>query len=155
MKLKNWMYYTFSATCFLISGVMNYLEASYVRSAFLLSFTGLLYILAAINFKKKDQVKKMLSVDEVEHLESELRILLENTDKIGAIKKYREITGVSLKEATDYIEEIMVSKKELDLMDIELRNLIFDGKNNEAIKKYRDVTGANLQEAHDYVESLM
>lgn len=155
MKIKNWMYYTFSATCFLISGVMNYLEGSSVRSIFLLSFTVLLYVLAFINFRKKDEVRKMLTVDQVEVLESELRVMLEDNNKIEAIKKYRQITGLGLKESSDYIESIMVTKKELEEMDEEIRDLIFDDKRNLAIMKYRQVTGGSLKEANDYVEALV
>lgn len=155
MKIKTWIYYTFSATCFTISAVINYLEGSNIRSVFLFSLSGLLFFLALLNFRKKDEVRKLLSFDEVERLEAELSTMIAEGNKIEAINKYRQITGLTLLESKEYIESILVSKEDLDKLDIELRDLIFDGKKYKAVKRYREVTCSSLQDANKYVESLM
>ena len=46
---------------------------------------------------------------------------LRNANKIQAIKHYREATGVSLKEAKDFIEEIMATSTATDTLQVATR----------------------------------
>jgi ribosomal protein L7/L12 len=95
---------------------------------------------------------------------------LENNRKINAIKRYRELTGVGLKEAKDSVEylqkhpELPVGKRTNRLstegdsgtpFDAGIRELIRQNKSHEAIKVYQDFTGASLSEAATEIERLM
>jgi ribosomal protein L7/L12 len=42
------------------------------------------------------------------HLEREVRILLADKHKIEAIRRVRELTGMGLKQAKDYVEALEV-----------------------------------------------
>jgi ribosomal protein L7/L12 len=84
--------------------------------------------------------------------------------KIEAIKVYRQLTGVGLKEAKDAVEAIEVGgtppptvtpaqASQADLAAV--AQLARAGQKLEAIKAYREATGASLREAVDAVESMM
>ncbi|QSW21420.1 ribosomal protein L7/L12 [Clostridium gasigenes] len=96
----------------------------------------------------------------LENIDVELKNLIEEGKKIKAIKRYRIVTGLGLKEAKDYVDslsksnKIVISDAVVENIDVELKNLIKEGKKIKAIKKYRIVTGLGLKEAKDYVDSL-
>jgi ribosomal protein L7/L12 len=97
---------------------------------------------------------------------------LQNDRKINAIKRYRELTGVGLKEAKDSVEyfeahpEALVDivDKRTNRLSVEggsgtpfdagIRELIKQNKSHEAIKVYQDFTGASLSEAAIEIERL-
>jgi ribosomal protein L7/L12 len=97
---------------------------------------------------------------------SEVHLLAHQGNKIAAIKRYRELTGVGLKEAKDYIEAMpaagplpalpsggsarVAGQGSLD----EVHALAQQGQKIEAIKRYRQLTGVGLKEAKDYVDRL-
>jgi len=90
--------------------------------------------------------------------EDEVATLLEQGQKIEAIKRYRERTGVGLKEAKDAVEAIQRGQatpsgpqSDRDLED-EVVSLLEQGQKIEAIKRYRERTGVGLKEAKDAVE---
>jgi ribosomal protein L7/L12 len=66
----------------------------------------------------------------------EIRRALRNSQKIEAIKAYREFTGASLSEAKEFIEAVL------------------NGQKIEAIKKHRAAYGVSLKEAKEFVEIL-
>ena len=97
----------------------------------------------------------------------ELRQLLLAGKKIQAIKVYRQITGVGLKEAKEAIDrmadgtiEVLPPQEESaqtrpDLVDAEkLQRLIRDGHKIEAIKYFRQQRGVGLKEAKEAVDWL-
>lgn len=98
--------------------------------------------------------------------EAGVRRLLAAGDKIGAIKQYRELTGLGLKEAKDAVEamdagralpvpSVPAKTPGLDpASDPEIRRLVDAGELIEAIKRYRTRTGAGLKEAKDAIEGL-
>jgi ribosomal protein L7/L12 len=99
--------------------------------------------------------------------ELEVRSLLAAGDKIGAIKLYRELTGLGLKEAKDAVDAMEAGRSlpspptaarraaGMDpATDPEIRSLVQSGQLIEAIKRYRTVTGAGLKEAKDAIEGL-
>lgn len=97
-------------------------------------------------------------------LEDDLRALLQRGDKIGAIKRYREATGVGLAEATHAVEafrsggaiDARTSTPSSDEKGFEtevLNALSRDGK-IAAIKIYRERTKVGLKEAKEAVEGL-
>jgi large subunit ribosomal protein L7/L12 len=94
------------------------------------------------------------------NLDAELRDLLARGRKIEAIKRYRDDTGVGLKEAKDAVEglergEALPSMKAMDsAFENEIVSLLEGGKKIEAIKVYREKTGVGLKEAKDFIEAL-
>ncbi len=100
----------------------------------------------------------------------EVARLVQAGQKIEAIKRYRELTGVGLKEAKDAVEQLAegkvlqvsrlivqtgaVSTGTLDgAARAEIRRLLVSGNKIEAIKLYRQRTGLGLKEAKDAVEA--
>nr|WP_243175624.1 ribosomal protein L7/L12 [Clostridium gasigenes] len=96
----------------------------------------------------------------LENIDVELKNLIAEGKRIKAIKKYRIVTGLGLKEAKDYVDSLskfdqsVGSDTMLENIDVELKNLIEQGEKIKAIKRYRIVTGLGLKEAKDYVDSL-
>jgi ribosomal protein L7/L12 len=100
----------------------------------------------------------------------DVRVLLASGQKIQAIKLVRELTGIGLKEAKDYVESLPPASLELDVgsanveassaspatQEIEagVRALLAAGNKIAAIKRVRELTGMSLKAAKDYVESL-
>ena len=92
--------------------------------------------------------------------QEEVVSLLEQGQKIGAIKLYRERTGVGLKEAKDAVEaiqrsQVVPSGSGIDRnFEDEVVSLLEQGQKIGAIKLYRERTGVGLKEAKDAVEVL-
>jgi len=90
--------------------------------------------------------------------------------KIEAIKRFREQTGVGLKEAKDAVEAMERGEavevpplpvaaprritSEMAIDDGELRRYLAGGRLIDAIKRYRELTGLGLKESKDAIESL-
>lgn len=82
-------------------------------------------------------------------------------DKIAAIKRYRELYGVGLKEAKDAVDALTAGQpyelpaKALlrEVNDSEIEASIRRGALIDAIKLYREKTGVGLKEAKDAVEA--
>jgi ribosomal protein L7/L12 len=99
---------------------------------------------------------------------AQIAALLKAGNKIGAIKVYRQVTGMGLKEAKDAVEaleqdaEIVLLSKASDIQagsqpgrdwKAEMQILIAENQKLEAIKVVRDATGMGLREAKDFVEA--
>lgn len=95
----------------------------------------------------------------------ELQTLLAQGTKIAAIKRVRELTGVGLKEAKEYVDSRTLSqplpKQRVPAPsagnltgDSELHALLARGNKIAAIKRVRELTGMGLKEAKEYVDSL-
>ncbi len=99
--------------------------------------------------------------------------LLTQGQKIGAIKRVRELTGVGLKEAKDFVEMLEQGKIEISspppplssdasptfyatpeqaAYDPEVRDYLARGLKINAIKRVRELTGLGLKEAKDWVD---
>ena len=95
--------------------------------------------------------------------DAEVVELLNNGQKIRAIKLYRELHGVGLKEAKLAVEAIerdpgsgppKRSTTATEPWLEKVRDLISVGRKIEAIKHYRDHTGAGLAEAKRAVDDM-
>lgn len=93
-------------------------------------------------------------------MEQQIRLMLAEGYKIGAIKLYRDQTGASLKQAKDAVEAIeqgqplaAVGKQE-DSFEYQLIELLQAGRKIDAIKLFRERTGADLKQAKDAVEQI-
>lgn len=58
--------------------------------------------------KKIDKIMSTLNISEYDYdlIDNELKNIISDKGKIKAIKRYREITGVGLKEAKEYIDKL-------------------------------------------------
>ena len=93
----------------------------------------------------------------------ELDAALRAGEKIAAIKRYRELYGVGLKEAKDAVEAMQAGQVVVHPPQIaddpppqlqpELDRLIAQGLKIPAIKHYREVTHLGLKESKDAVEA--
>jgi ribosomal protein L7/L12 len=98
--------------------------------------------------------------------ESELREMVARGQKIEAIKRARELTGLGLKEAKDYVEllpriamlvavepsaEARADEREVER---EARALLASGDTIAAVKRVCELTGWGLKESREYVQSL-
>jgi ribosomal protein L7/L12 len=103
-------------------------------------------------------------------LQADALTLLAAGRKIEAVKRVRELTGLGLKEAKDYVDALQqglavetpalrgagawegaAAPQELEA---ELRALVANGRKLEAIKLLRERSGIGLKEAKDFVDTL-
>jgi ribosomal protein L7/L12 len=98
--------------------------------------------------------------------EQEMRQLVAQGQKIEAIKQVRQLTGLGLKEAKDYVESLPptsafvaaepAAAPRVDQGEIEreARTLLDSGNTIGAVKRVRELTGWGLKESREYVQSL-
>ncbi len=100
-------------------------------------------------------------------LEEQVSSLARAGNKIEAIKRYREATGVGLKEAKDAVEALARGEPLMAAaqpawsapaaptdLEAEIRALTLEGNKLAAIARYRAATGLSLLEAKNAVEAL-
>lgn len=82
--------------------------------------------------------------------------------KIEAIKRYREQTGLGLRQAKEVVDALeqelfmpgSTSSRAAEDPDEEVRRFVLEGRKIEAIKRYREQTGLGLREAKEAVDAL-
>jgi ribosomal protein L7/L12 len=114
------------------------------------------------------QVTTETTAGDDEAVMAEINQLLQDDRKIEAIKRYREVYGVGLKEAKDAVDAIQAGQSVTPpprLNEINetvgqatnmarIAQLIQDGKKIEAIKLYRETFDVGLNDAKEAVEQL-
>jgi ribosomal protein L7/L12 len=68
--------------------------------------------------------------------------------KIEAIKVYRDITGMGLRESKEFIDEFEAQLREAN------PDFIFVGQKIAAIKMHKEATGLGLKESKDVIDAL-
>jgi ribosomal protein L7/L12 len=97
--------------------------------------------------------------------EQQLKEMAAQGNKIAAIAQYREITGVSLREAKEGVEALMhaaPASLPVSLQDSEpdpflenrIKRLLAERKKIEAVKIYREAHQCGLKEAKDAVDLI-
>jgi ribosomal protein L7/L12 len=97
--------------------------------------------------------------------EQQLKEMAAQGNKIAAIAQYREITGVSLREAKDAVEALMrgapvshpVSLQDSGpdpFLENRIKRLLAERKKIEAVKTYREAHQCGLKEAKDAVDLI-
>jgi len=99
-------------------------------------------------------------------LESQIRELLAQGQKLTAIKLYRETTGVDLKEAKDTIEAIERGEPVYSyppgrfdtqndaLLEEQIKQLLARRQKIQAVRLYRETYTCGLKEAKDAVDAI-
>lgn len=104
-----------------------------------------------------------VEIDPLATGDPEFQDYLERNRKIEAIKRYRELTGLGLKEAKDAVEYLMaypdapVKKRRAPDTTPEpagLRDMVAEGKVEEAIDVYVKFAGVDYYTAKDAVEAI-
>lgn len=94
------------------------------------------------------------------NLEQQVRSLLEQGQKIAAVKLYKDQTGVGLADAKAAVEALEAgagSQSPSGIgghLEAELLRLLGDGQKIQAVKLYKNQQGVTLLEAKQAVESL-
>ncbi|OMP77383.1 hypothetical protein BW716_20155 [[Flexibacter] sp. ATCC 35208] len=84
-----------------------------------------------------------------------IQIFLSQNKKVHAVALVKKETKCSIKEAKDYVDQLVQSKTTFTgNIDDQLRTLLIQGNKIEAIKLYRDHSGQSLAASKDYVEQL-
>jgi len=144
---------------------------------------GVGVVVGRVFFGKKQPPDALANMNMPLVEDRDVKGLLLSDRKIEAIKRYREQTGVGLKEAKDAVERIEAEMKtpgrygslnESDTvendelrdsfggsshyssssLDDELHELVRRGRKISAIKRYREVKGVGLKEAKDVVDRM-
>ena len=89
-------------------------------------------------------------------LEQQVRSLLDQGQKLEAVKLYKGQTGASLREAKQAVEAMQADAGPPSPSDLEaeLLRLLGVGQKIQAVKLYKDQKGTSLLEAKQAVESL-
>jgi ribosomal protein L7/L12 len=98
--------------------------------------------------------------------EEQLKELIANGNKIAAIKLYREMTNLGLKEAKDAVETmisgapvvipefVQASPQNDAILEEHIKRLLVERKKIEAVKLYREANHCGLKEAKDAVDLI-
>ena len=98
--------------------------------------------------------------------EHQIKELIAKGQKIAAVKLYRELTNVGLKEAKDAVEAIergelayfhssIQSDQEIDMvLEDQIRQLLAKRQKIQAVKVYREAHNCGLKEAKDAVDAM-
>ena len=107
LKLKVWVLWLFAGICFLFSGTMQLIDNRYLLGVMFIFLGGTYLILSIVNYKG-DKKSNKISVQNTisDNINIELKTLLAEGKRIQAIKKYRMVTGLGLKEAKEYIDNL-------------------------------------------------
>ena len=91
---------------------------------------------------------------------SELKALCDQDRQIHAAKRYIELTGGSLNEAKNWVEQYQAQgndhgqKTHPEETFLESRTLLMQGNKIQAIKAYRKAAGCSLKEAKLAIENM-
>ena len=98
--------------------------------------------------------------------DEEIRRLVAQGNKIQAIKRVRDLTGLGLKEAKDYVDrlphgsplEYVATQPAVSVPDAtleqEVQQMLAYGQKIHAVKLVRERTGLGLKESKDYVDDV-
>jgi hypothetical protein len=103
--MKAWKLWLFSAICFLFAGIMYLIGKKFFMGIMFVLLAGIYFSLSRSNYKSDNKAIQIeLSDTDLENMNIELSKLIAEGEKIKAIKKYRMVTGLGLKEAKDYVD---------------------------------------------------
>jgi len=130
---------------------------------FIIGFLFALNYLTASRTDRTTPIRKLTEVDWDAIQDEALQSALANNNKIEAIKRYRLLTGLGLKESKDAIDYAMLhpdergdkkKKASYDAQDAGIRDLIQDGRLDEAVEIYQKFAGVDEYTARDAVDEI-
>ena len=142
------------------------MEGCYIEiiiSLVLLIVGIIIYTLIVRRHEIKKELEASILNQSPESINAEIKREALKGNKIKAIRLYREMTGIGLKEAKDYIDKLSNgfdyndsahAKMDPSIINAEIEREISMGNKIKAIKLYREMTGAGLKEAKDYIDDL-
>jgi ribosomal protein L7/L12 len=93
-----------------------------------------------------------------EAFESELRALVAAGLRGEAVRRFRERTGQSLRQAQDLVEALSLQKgitqRQTDSLEWDVITLLERGQKSQAVAFYRERTGSGIKESRDAVERI-
>jgi len=112
MNIKPWKLWLFSSICFLFASIMYVIDKKYLM-AITFALLGVSYIFISMSNRQKDNKPNKIEVPDavLKDVDEELKSLIAEGMKIQAIKKYRMVTGLGLKEAKDYVDSLSEENK--------------------------------------------
>jgi hypothetical protein len=111
LKSKTWKLNLLASMCFLLAGIISLVDKSFALAIAYIFLAGLNFLLSRNNYKVDIQTAQIeLDDTALRNMNVELKKLIEENKKIKAIKQYRVITGLGLKEAKEYIDLLSQEK---------------------------------------------
>ena len=100
-----WKLWLLASVCFLFVGIANLIDKKYLLGS-VYTLLGVTYICLSISCYKKDNKSNKIEVSDsdLKNMDMELKNLIAEGKKFEAIKKYRMVTGLGLKEAKEYVD---------------------------------------------------
>lgn len=140
-----------------------------MQPEWILGIAGVLVVILINFLRTRGELHPILSAERYAELTSLLKDedviqeQLRRGNKIGAIKLYREQTGIGLKEAKDVVETMEQERQRTMLSEMAemykgddaVESLLIAGNRINAIKLYRQRTGVGLKEAKDAIDRMM
>ncbi len=130
---------------------------------FIIGFLIAINYLTASKQDRSNPIRPLAEIDWNAIDDEALQAALANNNKIEAIKRYRQLTGLGLKESKDAIDYAMLhpdqrgSKKKkaaYDAQDAGIRDLIQEGRLDEAVEIYQKFAGVDEYTARDAVDEI-
>jgi ribosomal protein L7/L12 len=143
-----------TAIVFMLAGILNLIDTKYIIGFSYISLALIYFIISIVNYRTIKKTNKTVSDEELKIMDNQLKKLISKGDRIKAIKQCRMVTGYGLKEADEYVKNLIVSNIDLINMNNELRKMITQGNRIKAVKKCREITGYSLKQAEEYIKSL-
>jgi ribosomal protein L7/L12 len=107
LNIKAWKLWLFAAACFLFAGIMNLIEKKYLTGIIDIFLSVADTFLSISNYKKDNKPNKIeVHEAELKEMNIELKQLIAEDKKYKAIEKYRNVTGLGLKEAKEYVDSM-------------------------------------------------
>lgn len=100
-----WKLCLFASICFLFVGIADLIDKKYLLGS-VYTLLGVIYIYLSIFYYKKNNKPSKIEVADADlkSMDIELKNLIAEGKKYEAIKKYRMVTGLGLKEAKEYVD---------------------------------------------------
>ena len=104
MKLKTWVLWLLAGAGSLVLGIMDLTDKNYFSGATYTFIGGICIVMSIIHYKKDKKSNQIEIPDTVlKNMDIELRNLIAEGKKKEAIYQYRIVTGLSIKEAEEYV----------------------------------------------------
>ncbi|MDS1004482.1 DNA-binding protein [Clostridium sporogenes] len=108
LKSKSWILWGIGAICLIAVGIMRLIDKKYLNGGIFIALGVLYIVFSIINYKFTIKANEtILSDEELEKINNELRELIKENKTTEAIKKYRTATGEDLIKAKEYVDSLM------------------------------------------------